>query len=225
MLTYLTVYANASPAIIPQTPTPRYGIFDNATFIGPLIGGILNFFYLTLFTFCFGAVSGAHFNPTITFGTFIARLCSFPRAVLYIGFQVGGAALGGLLARASYGGRDFKTGGCWLYTEYIPVGEAFVTEMMATLILLFFAFGVGLDPRQRVVVGPTLGPFLVGLSLAGISFGTGYTRFGYGGASLNPARCFGSFVGGRFPGYHSSYLPWCRSLWWNVHCKYNGFSN
>ena len=202
MIVWLTIYANLSPAVIPQVPTQRWGNFDNAAFVGPLVGGVLNFLYLTIFTFCFGAVSGAHLNPTITIATFFARLCSFPRAVLYVGFQTGGGALGGLLARASYGTREFKVGGCWLYTDVIPIGDAFVVEFMTCTILLFFAFGVGLDPRQREAVGPTLGPFLVGLSLASLSFGTGYTRYGYGGASLNPARCFGTFVGSRFPGYH-----------------------
>ncbi|CAI6090616.1 unnamed protein product [Clonostachys chloroleuca] len=202
MLVWLTIYANVSPATIPAMPTQRWGNFDNASFIGPLVGGILNFFYITMFTFCFGAVSGAHLNPTITIATLFARLCSLPRAVLYVSFQVGGAALGGLLARASYGTRDFKVGGCWLYTDIVPVWDAFTIELMACTILLFFAFGVGLDPRQRNIIGPTLGTFLVGIALGSLSFGTGFTRYGYGGASMNPARCFGSYVGSSFPGFH-----------------------
>jgi glycerol uptake facilitator-like aquaporin len=202
MLVWLTIYANVSPAVIPDVPTDRWGIFDNAAFVGPLVGGVLNFLYLTLFTFCFGAVSGAHLNPTITIATFFARLCSFPRMVLYVAFQTAGGALGGLMARASYGTRNFKVGGCWLYPDIVPIGDAFAVEFMTCTILLFFAFGVGLDPRQRQIVGPTLGPYLVGLSLASLSFGTGYARYGYGGASLNPARCFGSFVGSKFPRYH-----------------------
>ncbi|KAJ3532954.1 hypothetical protein NM208_g8202 [Fusarium decemcellulare] len=176
MIVWLTIYANVSPVVIPQQPTQRWGNFDNASFIGPLVGGILNFFYLTLFTFCFGAVSGAHLNPTITIATLFARLCSLPRAVLYVSFQIGGSALGGLLARASYGTREFKVGGCWLYPDIVPVREAFTVEFMTCTILLFFAFGVGLDPRQRQIVGPTLGPFMVGISLASLSFGTGYVR-------------------------------------------------
>jgi glycerol uptake facilitator-like aquaporin len=202
MLVWLTSYASISPAVIPATPTERWGVFDNASFVGPLVGGTLNFVYLTIFIFCFGAVSGAHLNPTITIATFFARLCSFPRAVLYIAFQTGGAAIGGLLVRASYGRTDFKVGGCWIYTDIVPIGDAFTVELMTCTILLFFAFGIGLDPRQRQVVGPTLGPFLVGLSVAGLTFGTGYTRYGYGGAGLNPARCMGSYVGSSFPSYH-----------------------
>ena len=211
MLVWATVYANSSPAVLPEEPTARWGVFDNASFVGPLVGGILNFFYVSMFIFCLGGVSGAHLNPTITIATLFARLCSLPRAVLYVGFQTVGGALGGLMARAALGTRDFKAGGCWLYTDVVPVGDAFAVEFMTCLMLLFFAFGTGLDPRQRDTVGPTLGPFLIGISLASLSFGTGFVRYGYGGASLNPARCLGAYVGSRFPSFH--WIHWYAILY------------
>lgn len=73
---------------------------------------------------------------------------------------------------------------------------------MTYLIMLFFAFGIGLDLRQKEIIGLTFGPFLMGLSVAGLSFGTGFIRYCFGRASLNPTRCLGSFVGGRFSSYH-----------------------
>jgi glycerol uptake facilitator-like aquaporin len=106
------------------------------------------------------------------------------------------------LVRASFGSRDFKAGGCWLYLDVIPAREAFVVELVSTTVLLFLAFGLGLDPRQAQVVGPTLAPFLVGLSFGTLAFATSYTRYGYGGPSFNPARCMGVFVGSRFPSWH-----------------------
>ena len=202
LLVFLTIWISLSPAEIPNAPDPQFGVFDNAAFLGPLVGGVGNFVLLTIFTFIFSAVSGAHLNPTITIATFCARLTSLPRMILYVTFQTIGSALAGLLVRAGYGTRHFKTGGCWIYTNVVPVGDAFVVEFMATTLLLFFAFGVGLDPRQRQVIGPSLGPFLVGMALGIISFGTAFTRYGYGGASLNPARCFGAFIGSTFPGWH-----------------------
>lgn len=144
----------------------------------------------------------AHLNPAITLATFFARLCSLPRAVLYISFQLLGSALAGLMVRAAYGSRDWKVGGCWLFSDIVPVREAFVVEFMTCLTLFFVAFGVGLDPRQRAVIPPALSPFLVGMTLGVLSWATGYSKYGYGGASLNPARCFGTFVGSRFPGWH-----------------------
>jgi glycerol uptake facilitator-like aquaporin len=202
MLIYVTIWISLSPSARPALPTAQFGPFDNATFIGPLVGGITNWFLVTLFTFSLGSVSGAHLNPTITIATFFARLCSLPRMVLYVSFQTAGGAIAGMLIRASYGSRDFKTGGCWLFSDVVPVSNAFVIEFVFCLTLLFMAFGVGLDPRQKQVIGPALGPFLVGMALGVVSFGSGFTRYGHGGASMNPARCFGTFVGSRFPGWH-----------------------
>ncbi|KAH8649722.1 aquaporin-like protein [Tricladium varicosporioides] len=210
MLTFLTVWTNLSPSGIPTPPTAQFGNFANAAFIGPLVGGLTNWFLITLLTYTFGAVSGAHLNPTITIATFFARLCSFPRMVLYVSFQTAGASLAGLLVRAAISTRDFKVGGCWLYTDHVPVSSSFVVEFVACCALLFIAFGVGLDPRQRQIIGPTLSPFLVGMTLGTISFGTGFTRYGHGGASLNPARCFGAFVGSRFPGWH--WINWVADI-------------
>ena len=92
---------------------------------------------------------------------------------------------------------------------------------MASFALMFIAFGVGLDPRQRQVLGPSLSPILVclycmamevtnvckvGFTLAICTFSSGIARTGYLGAcwydtpskrhpltspALNPARCLG----------------------------------
>ena len=152
MLVYITAYAGLSPAAIPVPPGAQFGPFANAAFLGPLVGALVGFLALTLFTIAFGAVTGAHLNPTITMATFCVRLCTLPRAVLYVAFQTAGGALAGLLLRASWGGRDFKCGGCFVFPEAVPVGEAFTVELVTTLTLLFLALGVGLDPW----VGPPL---------------------------------------------------------------------
>lgn len=154
-------------------PTARLGYFDNAAYLGPATGGLSNFLVLTLFTFIFGVISGAHLNPTITLATFCARLCTLPRAVLYIAFQLLGATIGGFFLRAGIGTRDFKVGGCWLFPDVCPVQDAFAVEFVTTTALLFCAFGVGLDPRQQKVIPPALAPFLVGLSLGTLSWMTG----------------------------------------------------
>jgi hypothetical protein len=67
--------------------------------------------------------------------------------------------MAGLLTRASYGNRSSKIGGCWLYSHVVPVADAFVVEFVFCTLLLFIAFGVGLDPRQHQIIGPTLAPF------------------------------------------------------------------
>jgi glycerol uptake facilitator-like aquaporin len=174
------------------------------------VGGVSNFILLSLFIFAFSPVSGGHMNPNITIATFFARLTSFPRMVLYVAFQIIGATLAGLLIRAAYGTRNFAAGGCVIDTALVPVGDAFALEFICDLALLFMSFGVGLDPRQRQIFGPALGPIFVGLVLGILSFGTSFTRRGYHGVCANPARCLGVYVGSRFPGYH--WIHWVAAI-------------
>lgn len=147
MLVFTNIYWAFSAAQLPALFIVRFGPYDNAAFIGTLLGGVLSWAFATLFILSFGAVSGGHLNLTITFGTFFGRLCTFPRLVIYVGFQTIGTILAGLLVRKELGGRDFKVGGCWLSTELVSVSDAFVIEFMACSVLIIISFGVGLDPR------------------------------------------------------------------------------
>lgn len=63
----------------------------------------------------------------------------------------------------------------------VSVGSAFVIEFVTDVALILLSFGVGLDPRQRGVFGPTLGPVLVGIPLGVCIFTTGVIRQGYTG--------------------------------------------
>ena len=210
LISFVTGYIGASPNLpIPPGTTPA-GPFATAGFFGPLIGGITNIFILTLLIYSFSSVSGAHLNPLITLATLFARLTSLPRAVLYVCFQLIGGTLAGLMLRAAFESRAFKVGGCFLFPDQASVGSALATEFMACLTILFLAFGVGLDPRQSAVFGPALAPALVGLALGVLSFGLSFGKPGYGGASMNPARCFGVYVGSRFPYWH--WYHWVASI-------------
>lgn len=121
---------------------------------------------------------------------------------MYVTFQIIGATLAGLMMRAAYDSREYKAGGCFLFPQQASVGSAMATEFMCCLTLLFLAFGVGLDPRQSAIFGPALAPALVGLALGVLSFGLSFGKPGYGGPSMNPARCFGVYVGSHFPYWH-----------------------
>ncbi|KAE8420232.1 MIP transporter [Aspergillus pseudocaelatus] len=199
--------ASASANVSATSPS---GIFSTSTFLGPLFGGISNWLFLTLFIFSFSNVSGSHLNPTITLATFFARLISLPRMVIYLLGQTLGGALAGFMLQSAYGSRDFTVGGCTVNTRLVPVDEAFLLEFIFCLVLIFLSFGVGLDPRQGSIYGAALSPFLVGMTLGVVSWGSSFTRAGYAGASLNPARCFGVYVATSFPGYH--WIHWVGPL-------------
>ncbi|KAK9369801.1 aquaporin TIP4-2 [Lipomyces kononenkoae] len=200
---FVTIWIAAHPPPSSSVPVPPIaGIFATSTFLGPLVGGITNWLFLTLFIYALGPVSGAHLNPTITISTFCAGLITLPRLILYVTAQVSGATLAGLAVRSAYGSGNYVVGGCDINTMLVPVNEAFVLEYVFTQALLFFAFGTALDPRQTLIYSAALAPWLVGLALGLLSFGSSFTRPGYGGASMNPARCFGAYVGIGFPTYH-----------------------
>jgi glycerol uptake facilitator-like aquaporin len=198
------------PNELPLPPTTAAGIFGTAPFFGPLIGAITTLILVPILIYTFSGVSGAHFNPLITIGTLMVRVTSLPRAILYVAFQIIGASLAGLMLRAAHNTRDFLVGGCYLFEDVTPVHSAVAVEFMGCFGILFLAFGVGLDPRQATIFGPALAPALVGLAVAVVSFGLSFSQPGYGGASLNPARCFGIYVGSRFPGWH--WVHWTMTI-------------
>jgi glycerol uptake facilitator-like aquaporin len=154
----------------------------------------VNAISLSLLIFSASPISGGHMNPLISISTFFGRLTTLPRTVLYVLFQTAGATIAGLLIRTALskqGGPDIVILGCWIDSSVVTVGEAVILETMSCLSLIFIAYGVGLDPQQRNVYGPVLGPLFIGLALGLCTFVTGALKPGYTGASLNPARCFG----------------------------------
>ncbi|CAI7565957.1 unnamed protein product [Penicillium discolor] len=184
--------------------------FATGALVPSLLGGLTASLVLPLFIFATGPVSGAHLNPTITIATFFGRLATLPRCILYIGFQTFGGAMAGLLLRASFDTRSFIVPGCYIDTTKVSVGSAFAIEFTTDFALIFLSFGVGLDPRQRSVFGPALGPIFVGIVLGMCTFVTGFSRIGYTGFSGNPARCFGAMVGSHFSSYH--WIHWIAPL-------------
>jgi len=159
----------------------------------PAYAGVSNIFLLTLFIMGAGPGSGGHVNPLITLATVFTGLTGFSRGILYLIAQTVGGALAGGLLRGSFGRErtvKYKGGGCFISPGTVSSGEAFLIETMCSFVLLFLAFGVGLDPRQRVLFGMFAGPLAVGCSLGLVSFASAGLVPGYTGASMNPARCF-----------------------------------
>lgn len=93
-----------------------------------------------------------------------------------------------LAAKANTG--RYQGGGCIFDPAVISVGQVFLNEVYSSSTLLFLSFGVGLDPRQALLFGPTLGPLFVGMSLGLVSFASTGMAGGYSGAGMNPSRCF-----------------------------------
>lgn len=126
-----------------------------------------------------GHVSGAHFNPAVTFAFAVTRHFPWPRVWLYWTVQCVGAILAALFLRASLGNVA-------AIGATAPSGsqlQSFTWELLLTFVLMLVIMAVATDTRAvgeaaAIAIGATVG--LNALFGGPIS-----------GASLNPARSLG----------------------------------
>lgn len=126
-----------------------------------------------------GHVSGAHFNPAVTFAFALTRHFPWARAFGYWCAQLLGAIVAAALLRGSLG--DLAHVGATLPSG--AEGQSFLWELVLTFFLMFVIMAVATDTRAvgaaaAIAIGGT-----VGLDAL---FGGPVT-----GASMNPARSFG----------------------------------
>ncbi|HEU4424590.1 MAG TPA: aquaporin [Pilimelia sp.] len=132
----------------------------------------------------FGAISGAHFNPSVTIALAATRRLPPVEALFYIGAQLVGGILGALMLWATFGsfGIDNGLGQTAVAAPY-SLWQGAVAEVVGTFVLVLAIFALAVDPR-----GPKA---LVGLGI-GFALGAAILTFGpISGASLNFARTLG----------------------------------
>lgn len=134
-----------------------------------------------------GHVSGAHFNPAVSFAFALTRHFPWPRVLAYWAAQLTGAIAAGAILRGSLG--DIADVGATLPSG--SDGQAFLWELVLTFFLMFVIMAVATDTRAvgeaaAIAIGGT-----VGLDAL---FGGPIT-----GASMNPARSLGpALIAGEF---------------------------
>ena len=152
---------------------------------------------LSIMVSVFGHISGGQFNPAVTIGLLVGRKIDVSDAFAYIVGQLVGAAMAGfflLLAYNLMGGDVIDAAkatnlGTPSIASGVGVGGALLLEAGMTLLLVLAVYGTAVDER-----GPKLGGFAIGLTLGVcILIGGPLT-----GASLNPARSFGSTIASLF---------------------------
>jgi len=130
--------------------------------------------------FMFGAISGAHFNPAVTFAMLITRNIDLMKAIFYWLAQFAGAILAGLLVGYLTGGFGETLGSIDPNTDFVKV---VIFEAIMTFFLVSAIFQTAVHGRAG-----NLAPIVIGLTLTmAIMAGGAFT-----GAGLNPARTFGS---------------------------------
>ena len=139
---------------------------------------------LAVAIYAFGAVSGAHFNPSVTIALAATRRLPMVEAPLYIAAQLVGAVVAALMLWATFGsfGIDHQLGQTAVSAPY-NLWQGALAEVVGTAVLVLAIFALAVDPR-----GPK---GLVGLGI-GLALAAAILTFGpISGASLNFARTFG----------------------------------
>ncbi len=129
-----------------------------------------------------GDVSGAHLNPAVTLGFFLARRLPGAQVLPYVASQCLGALLASALVRTA-----FPTHAGWGST--LPAGglaASFLLETLLTFFLMSVILGVATGARERgVLAGLAIGAAVALGALVGGPIS---------GASMNPARSLGPAV-------------------------------
>jgi aquaporin NIP len=150
------------------------------------VGVAITFGLVIMFgIYAVGHISGAHFNPAVTFAFALTRHFPWRRAVLYWGAQLAGALVAAAMLRGSLG--NIADVGATLPSG--SQGQSFLWEFVMSGFLMFVILAVATDTRA---VGEAAAIAIGGTVLLDAMFGGPIS-----GASMNPARSIGpAFVSG-----------------------------
>src|SRR6266550_3156866 len=167
--TFALVFAGAG-AIVVDSKTHALGHVGVAIVFGLVIMAMI---------YAVGHVSGAHFNPSVSFAFALTRHFPWRHAGAYWLAQVAGAVAAAALLRASLG--DHANVGATLPSG--SQGQAFLWELILTFFLMFVIMSVATDTRA---VGEAAAIAIGGMVGLEAMFGGPIS-----GASMNPARSIG----------------------------------
>jgi MIP family channel proteins len=167
--TFALVFAGAG-AVMVDAKTHALGHVGVAISFGLVI---------TVMIYAVGHVSGAHFNPAVSFAFALSRHFHWPRLAAYWAAQIAGAILAAAILRGSLGniahiGATLPSG---------SEGQSFLWELILSFFLMFVIVAVATDTRAvgeaaAIAIGATVG--------LDAMFGGPIS-----GASMNPARSLG----------------------------------
>ena len=158
----------------------RAGAIDGAA--GLVVVALAHGIVLAVMVSALGAVSGAHFNPAVTFGVWLAGQIPGRRALAYILAQLIGGLAAAWSLRIIFPESVSPNLGRPALGEGVEPLVGLGIEAVLTVVLLTAVFGTAIDPR-----GPKVGGLAIGFAVAAdILMGGPLT-----GAAMNPARWFG----------------------------------
>jgi aquaporin Z len=158
-----------------------------------LVGASLGWgLVLALLVFMFGPLSGAHFNPVVSFAMLISKRMSFKEFLAYVAAQLVGGLLGELVVVMTYKDYLHHLGKSWssmvsqnhLISTVFPnvsTGVAFFTEVLLTFVLVMTVLTI---TNKTTNSYGQFGPFIVGIIIFVLVLVGGNLT----GASMNPVR-------------------------------------
>jgi aquaporin Z len=126
--------------------------------------------------YAIGDISGAHLNPSVTIGFFLAKRLALKESILYILFQIFGAFSASIILKFLFS-QNINLGAT------IPAGpdmQSFVLEIILTFFLMFVIMNVSTGAKEKGITAGIAVGSIVGLEamFAGPICG----------ASMNPVR-------------------------------------
>jgi aquaporin Z len=145
---------------------------------------------VTAAAYSIGPVSGAHLNPAVTLGVFLAGRMKASDVVPYMVAQIVGATLAALvlyiIVSGKAGGYDIAVNGFaasgWDEAKGYSMMSALISEIVATFVFVTVILGVTNAKHETAFAG-----LVIGLTLAILHF----AFIPVSGSSLNPARSIG----------------------------------
>ena len=138
----------------------------------------------------FGPISGAHFNPIVSFADVVLGKNTLNRALAYLPAQVAGCALGALTANAMFALPLFQ-----LSTHHRATTPHLLSETIATAGLLLVIFALSKNGGEQKIAGS------VASYIGAAYFFTSSTSF------ANPAISVGRMLSNSFAGIAPSSVP------------------
>ncbi len=146
-----------------------------------------------------GPISGAHLNPAVSLGAFVAGRMPVSALASYVAAQIVGAVIGAAvlyLIASGKTGYDIAVNGLGQngygagYLGEYSLTSALVFEAVMTFLFVTVILGATQDGAPSAMAGLAIGLTLTAIHLVGINVT---------GVSVNPARSFGPavFVGGK----------------------------
>ncbi len=146
-------------------------------------------FTITAVIYGMGRISGAHINPAVTIALWVTKRLPARDMGAYIVAQLVGACAGSFLFAAAAGMDAVTIGGLGATAPFpgISPWQAMLAEGIGTFILMLAIMGAAVDRKAP----PGFAGLVIGLTVAGVIVTLGNIS----GASLNPARTFGPYMG------------------------------